>query len=64
MKAKKIEVKSEKKSKKKFIFILLIVFIVFFLVGFYLNKSDEEPLTAENYAIDQDSVNYNCYSKR
>ncbi len=56
MKAKKIEVKSERKSKKKFIFILLIVFIVFFLVGFYLNKSDEEPLTAENYAIDQDSV--------
>ena len=54
--SKKIEVKSERKSKKKFIFILLIVFIVFFLVGFYLNKSDEEPLTAENYAIDQDSV--------
>lgn len=56
MKAKKMEVKSEKKSNKKFIFILLIVFIVFFLVGFYLNKSDEEHLTAENYAIDQDSV--------
>lgn len=56
MKAKKIEVKSKRKSKKKFIFILLIVFIVFFLVGFYLNKSDEEPLTAENYVIDQDSV--------
>ena len=52
MKAKKIEVKSKRKSKKKFIFILLIVFIVFFLVGFYLNKSDEEFLTAENYVID------------
>ena len=56
MKAKRIEVKSERKSKKKFIFILLLVFVVFFLVGFYLNKNKEEPLVAESYTIDQDSV--------
>ena len=56
MKAKRVEVKSEKKSKKKFIFMLLAVFIVFFLAGFYLTKNKEEPLTAESYTIDQDSV--------